>query len=279
MEALIAFFLESTFLGLWIFGWGKLSRPVHLTVLWCAVIGSWISAFFIIVANSWMQHPVGVELVDGKPVMTDVWAVLSNNTAIAAYTHTLFGAVAVGGSFLVGISWYHLYRRRKDGIDTVGKDGRVVVGSAPDVPGRDKIDYKVWIKSLRIGAITGIIAFAGVAITGDVQAKLMFEQQPMKMASAEGACHDGTEFSVLTIGDPASNSCSQVQNVLEIPGLLSFLAKGDFTTPVHGVTTLLPEYQERYGTTIPDDPRYGDRAGEEINYQPIMIVTYWASAP
>lgn len=185
MEALIAFFLESTFLGLWIFGWGKLSRPVHLTVLWCAVIGSWISAFFIIVANSWMQHPVGVELVDGKPVMTDVWAVLSNNTAIAAYTHTLFGAVAVGGSFLVGISWYHLYRRRKDGIDTVGKDGRVVVGSAPDVPGRDKIDYKVWIKSLRIGAITGIIAFAGVAITGDVQAKLMFEQQPMKMASAE----------------------------------------------------------------------------------------------
>lgn len=275
MEALIAFFLESTFLGLWIFGWGKLSRPVHLTVLWCAVIGSWISAFFIIVANSWMQHPVGVELVDGKPVMTDVWAVLSNNTAIAAYTHTLFGAVAVGGSFLVGISWYHLYRRRKDGIDTVGKDGRVVVGSAPDVPGRDKIDYKVWIKSLRIGAITGIIAFAGVAITGDVQAKLMFEQQPMKMASAEGACHDGTEFSVLTIGDPASNNCSQVQNVLEIPGLLSFLAKGDFTTPVHGVTTLLPEYQERYGTTIPDDPRYGDRAGEEINYQPIMIVTYW----
>ncbi|NNV10249.1 cytochrome ubiquinol oxidase subunit I, partial [Geobacillus sp. MMMUD3] len=128
--------------------------------------------------------------------------------------------------FLVGISWYHLYRRRKDGIDSVGADGKVIVGSAADVPGRDKIDYKVWITSLRIGAITGIIAFAGVSITGDIQAKLMFEQQPMKMASAEGACHDGTEFSVLTIGDPASNKCSEVQNVLEIPGLLSFLANG-----------------------------------------------------
>ena len=92
-----AFFLESTFIGLWVFGWGRLHRAVHLGALWCAVIGSWISAYFIIVANSWMQHPVGVELVDGRPVMTDVWAVLGNNTAIAAYTHTLFGALAVGG--------------------------------------------------------------------------------------------------------------------------------------------------------------------------------------
>ncbi|MDN5634127.1 MAG: cytochrome ubiquinol oxidase subunit I, partial [Brevibacterium sp.] len=84
LEALLAFFLESTFLGLWIFGWGRLPRAVHLGSLWCAVIGSWISAYFIIVANSWMQHPVGGEMVDGRPVMTDVWAVLTNNTAIAA---------------------------------------------------------------------------------------------------------------------------------------------------------------------------------------------------
>ena len=275
LEALLAFFLESTFLGLWIFGWGRLPRAVHLGALWCAVIGSWISAYFIIVANSWMQHPVGVEMVDGRPVMTDVWAVLGNNTAIAAFTHTIFGALAVGGSFLLGISWYHLYHRRKDGIDSVGDDGKVVVGSSSTLPGRDETDHRVWIKSLRIGALVGIIAFAGVAITGDVQAKLMFEQQPMKMASAEAACHDGTEFSVLTVADPSSNDCDGVQNIFEIPGLLSFLANGDFSTPVHGVTTLLPDYQEKYGTHIPDDPRYGDHAGEAIDYQPIMIVTYW----
>ncbi|HCG57529.1 MULTISPECIES: cytochrome ubiquinol oxidase subunit I [Brevibacterium] len=275
LEALLAFFLESTFLGLWIFGWGRLPRAVHLGSLWCAVIGSWISAYFIIVANSWMQHPVGVELVDGQAVMTDVWAVMTNNTAIAAYTHTLCGALAVGGSFLLGISWYHLYRRRKDGIDAIGPDGKVLVGSAPDVPGRDAIDHQVWIRSLRIGAVVGIVAFLGVAITGDIQSKLMFEQQPMKMASAEAACHDGTEFSVLTIGDPSSNDCDGVENVFEIPGLLSFLAKGDFNTPVHGVTTLLPDYQDKYGTHLPEDERYGQHSGEKIDYQPIMIVTYW----
>ena len=127
MEALIAFFLESTFLGVWIFGWKRLSKSLHLTVLWAAVIGSWLSAFFIIVANSWMQHPVGVEMVDGRPVMVDVVAVLTNNTALWAYAHTLAGAVAVGGGFLLGIAWYHLWRRRKDGIDTVDDNGNVVV--------------------------------------------------------------------------------------------------------------------------------------------------------
>ena len=155
LEALLAFFLESTFLGLWIFGWGRLPRAIHLGSLWLAVIGTWLSAYFIIVANSWMQHPVGVEMVDGRPVMTDVWAVLGNNTAIAAFTHTIFGALAVGGSFLLGISWYHLYHRRKDGIDTVGADGKVIVGSSKELPGRDKTDHTVWIKSLRIGAIVG----------------------------------------------------------------------------------------------------------------------------
>ncbi|MCT1920678.1 cytochrome ubiquinol oxidase subunit I [Brevibacterium luteolum] len=276
MEALIAFFLESTFLGLWIFGWGRLNRKVHLGVLWAAVIGSWISAYFIIVANSWMQHPVGVEIIDGRPQMVDVGAVLMNNTAWAAYTHTLAGSVAVGGAFLLGIAWYHLWRRRVDGIDTVDeKTGRVIVGSAPEVPGRDEKDHTVWYKSLRIGAWAAVIAFVFVAITGDIQTKLMYEQQPMKMASAEGACHDGTEFSVLTIGNLASNECNDVTPVIEIPGLLSFLANGDFDTDVPGVNTLISEYQEKYGTHLPEGDQYGAYSGQEVDYQPLMIVTYW----
>lgn len=275
MEALIAFFLESTFLGLWIFGWGRLTRPLHLTVLWAAVIGSWISAFFIIAANSWMQHPVGVQLVEGRPRLVNIWAVLTNNTAIWAYLHTLSGAVAVGAALLVGISWYHLWRRRKDGIDTIDDTGAVVVGSASDLPGRDEKDHAVWIKSLRFGAWAAIIAFACVALTGDLQAKLMYEQQPMKMASAEAACHDGTTFSVLTIGDLASNSCENVKPVIEIPGLLSFLAKGDFTTDVPGVNTLIPQYQANYGTNLPQGDMYGAYSGQAVDYQPLMIVTYW----
>ena len=275
MEALIAFFLESTFLGVWIFGWNRVSRKLHLGVLWAAVIGSWISAYFIIVANSWMQHPVGVELIDGRPVMTDVLAVLTNNTAIFAYLHTLAGSVAVGGAFLVGISWYHLWRRRKDGIDTVDEKGYVVVGEAPEVPGRDKADHSVWLKSLRIGGWAAVIAFVAVAVTGDIQAKLMYDQQPMKMASAEAACHDGTQFSVLTIGDLTSNNCEDVTPIIEIPGLLSFLAEGDFTTNVPGVTNLIPEYQDKYGDTLPQGDMYGQYSGQAVDYQPLMIVTYW----
>ncbi|GAB3286283.1 cytochrome ubiquinol oxidase subunit I [Sinomonas notoginsengisoli] len=283
MEALLAFFVESTFLGLWIFGWKQLRPGLHLTALWCAVIGSVVSAYFIIVANSWMQHPVGVTVVDGRPVMTDAWAVFTNNTALVAVPHTIMGALGVAGAFLLGIAWYHLWRRRHDGIDTVaiaqvgkarGKE-RVVVGEAPGVPGRDRTDHAVWLKSLRIGAVVAMISFAGTAITGDFQGKLMFEQQPMKMAAAEAACHDGTGFSVLSVGNVGSRDCNDVAAVIEVPGLLSFLAKGDFTTQVKGVNTLIPEYEQAYGRHLPDNPLYGDRAGKEIQYVPVMEVTYW----
>jgi cytochrome d ubiquinol oxidase subunit I len=214
-----------------------------------------------------MQHPVGVELVDGRPVMTDIWAVLTNNTALAAYSHTLLGAVAVAGGFLLGISWYHLWRRRHDGIDTVDARGRVVVGSAAGIPGRDEKDHAVWLTSLRIGAVVAIVGFGGVAITGDAQAKLMYEQQPLKMAAAEAACHTGTEFSILSIGDLGSQDCDSVTTIVAIPGILSFLAKGDFTTEMPGINDLIPQYQDAYGLTTAD--------GQAVQYLPLMEVTYW----
>lgn len=274
LEALLAFFVESTFLGLWIFGWKQLKRGVHLACLWIAVIGSVFSAYFIIVANSWMQHPVGVEMVDGRPVMTDAWAVFTNNTALVAVPHTLFGALGVAGAFLLGIAWYHLWRRRHDGIDVVRADGTMVPGEAA-IAGRDKTDYTVWMRSLRIGAVVAMVSFAGTAITGDLQGKLMFEQQPMKMAAAEAACHDGTGFSVLSVGNLGASNCDDIVAVIEVPGILSFLAKGDFTTEVKGVNSLLGEYKEKYGTHLPDNPLYGERAGQEIQYVPVMEVTYW----
>ena len=275
LEALLAFFVESTFLGLWIFGWKQLKPGIHLACLWIAVVGSVFSAYFIIVANSWMQHPVGVEMIDGRPVMTDAWAVFTNNTALVAVPHTLFGALAVAGGFLLGIAWYHLWRRRRDGVDTVGADGKVIPGEAADIPGRDRNDHKVWIRSLRIGAVVAMISFAGTALTGDLQGKLMFEQQPMKMAAAEAACHDGTGFSVLSIGNLGSQNCDDIVALIEVPGILSYLAKGDFTTEVQGVNSLLPQYKEAYGTHLPDNPMYGERAGQEIDYLPVMEVTYW----
>ncbi len=275
MEALLAFFVESTFLGLWIFGWNRLPRGLHTASLWIAIFGSVLSAYFIIVANSWMQHPVGVDLVNGRPVMTDIGAVLTNNTAISAFTHTMFGAFGVGGAFLIGISWYQLWQRRRDSIDTTDATGRVIVGEAPEIPGRDRADHGVWITSLRIGAVVAILAFGGVAISGDAQAKLMFQQQPLKMAAAEGACHTGTSFSVLSIGKLGSKNCNDVTPIIEIPGLLSFLANGSFTTDIKGINELIPQYQQKYGTTLPVDSKYGARAGQTIDYLPVMEVTYW----
>ncbi|WP_051266884.1 cytochrome ubiquinol oxidase subunit I [Gulosibacter molinativorax] len=275
MEGLLAFFFESIYLGMWIFGWKRLNKHVHLYALASAVVASMLSAFFIIVANSWMQHPVGVELIDGRAVMNDVWAVLTNNTALAAYAHAIFGALSVAAGVIVGVSFYHLWRRRHDGIDTVDAQGRVVVGEAPEIAGRDKLDHRVWLKSLRIAGVVSIAAFIGLVGTGDGLGKLMYEQQPLKMASAEGACHTGTSFSVLSVGSLGSKDCEDIVPILEIPGVLSFLAKGDFTTDVPGINELLPVYEELYGTNLPDDPMYGDRAGEEIEYLPIVEVTYW----
>jgi cytochrome d ubiquinol oxidase subunit I len=274
LESLLAFFVESIFLGLWIFGWKRLPKGMHLLSIWAASLATMGSAYFILAANSWMQHPVGVEMIDGRPVMVDIWAVLTNNTLLVAYPHTLFGAFSVAGGFLLGIAWYHLWKRRRDGIDTVGADGKVVVGSNP-ATGRDATDHKVWLTSLRVGAVVAMVSFAGVSLTGDLQAKLMFDQQPMKMAAAEAACHDGTGFSVLSVGDLGSNDCDDMVAVVELPGLLSFLANGDFTTEVQGINTLIPEYQERFGTHLPDNPVYGERAGTEIDYVPVMEVTYW----
>jgi cytochrome d ubiquinol oxidase subunit I len=274
LESLLAFFTESVFLGLWIFGWDRLPKKIHLASIWIATLASVLSAYFILAANSWMQHPVGVEMVDGRPVLTDIWAVLTNNTLLVAFPHQITAALSVAGGFLLGIAWYHLWKRRRDGIDTVNEDGTVNVGSRPEI-GRDKADHNVWIKSLRIGAVVAMISFAGTAVTGDLQGKLMFDQQPMKMAAAEAACHDGTSFSILSIGDVGAKNCDDVTAVIEVPGLLSFLANNDFDTEVKGVNTLIPEYQEAYGTHIPDDPKYGEQAGTEIDYLPVMSVTYW----
>ena len=149
-----------------------------------------------------------------------------------------------------------------------------MVGDA-EVGGRDKKDYLVWFRSLRVGAVVGLIGFMGVGLSGHMQAQLMIHQQPLKMAAAEAACHDGTGFSVLSISSPGAQDCDKVHAVLEVPGALSFLAHDNFTTEVKGVNTLLPEYKEKYGTHLANNPLYGERAGQEIQYLPLMEVTYY----
>jgi cytochrome d ubiquinol oxidase subunit I len=259
MEALLAFFLESTFLGLWIFGWGRIPKKLHLAALWAAVIGSVVSAYFIIVANSWMQHPVGVEMDGDTPRLTSISAVLTNNTAIAAFSHAVVAALTVAGALLVGIGLWHLRRRRLAGLSP------------------DDVDHRVWRRSVRLGGWVSLVAFAAVALTGDWQGKLMYQQQPLKMSSAEALCETEApaSFSVFAFGKLGNNECDDVHS-FTVPYVLSYLAHGDFSTAVPGVNELQAEYSEVYGATYPDDPaRFGDLAGEPVDYTPVLAVTYW----
>ncbi|MFG2027093.1 cytochrome ubiquinol oxidase subunit I [Streptomyces sp. NPDC048825] len=233
-EALIAFFFESTFIGLWIFGWDKLPKKIHLACMWMVSIGTILSAYFILAANSWMQHPVGYRINEqrGRAELTDFWLVLTQNTALAQAFHTLSAAFLTGGAFMVGIAAFHLARKKH-------------------IP--------VMKTSLRLGLVTVVIGGMFTAISGDVLGKIMYEQQPMKMAAAE-ALWDGeapAPFSVFAYGD-VEKGHNKV--AIEIPGLLSFLAKDDFSSYVPGINDVNKAEQEKYGP--------GD-------YRPNIPVAYW----
>ncbi|MDY7091168.1 MAG: cytochrome ubiquinol oxidase subunit I, partial [Actinomycetota bacterium] len=238
IEGLLAFFLESTFLGLWIFGWDRLPKRVHLACIWLASIGTVLSAYFILAANSWMQHPVGSVVNDatGRAELTDFGAVLTNSTAVGAFLHTITACFVTGGIFLVSISAYHLARR--------------------DQPSRDA---EVFRPSMRLGLVTVLVASLGVVVTGDLQARLMTEQQPMKMAAAE-ALYDTVapaSFSLFTVG---TLDGSQEVWSLRVPRVLSFMATGSFDGEVEGVNDLQAQAEQAYGP--------GD-------YAPNIPTTYW----
>lgn len=257
MEALAAFFIESTFLGLWIFGWDKLPKKVHLAMIWLVAIAVNLSAFFILAANSWMQHPVGTTLVeraDGttRAEMTSISDVLTNSTLWAAFPHTVTAAFVTAGTFVTAICAWWMVRLMRS-------------GKAED----QAIARDVYRPGLRFGAIVILIAGVGLAYTGDYQAKLMFQQQPMKMASAEALCEteDGAAFSILSIGE-LNNNCEGVTRILSVPGLTSFLADGTFNSTIKGVNELQAQSAEKYGAT--------DEDGNQISYVPNLALTYWS---
>ncbi len=259
MEALLAFFLESTFLGVWIFGWDRLSKKVHLATAWLFAIGTNLSAYFIIAANSWMQHPVGTEYnpETGRAEMTNIWAVLGNNTTLLAFPHVIATAFLVAGGFVAGIAAFWLVKKTR--------------------ANKDDADVPMYRTALRFGAVVMIVAGIGVIITGDLQAKLMFKQQPMKMAAAEGLMETekGAEFSLLAFGNLAGDDPGSVTHVLSIPGFTSYLADGNFDSTVTGLNELQKQYA---GTSDAADPVVPAVDGYEVSAdtRPNLAVTYWS---
>ncbi|MGL4307215.1 MAG: cytochrome ubiquinol oxidase subunit I [Mycobacteriaceae bacterium] len=253
LEGLVAFFLESTFLGLWIFGWGRLPKILHLATIWLVAIGVNASAYFIIAANSFMQHPVGAVFNPerGRAELTSIWALLTNNTTLAAFPHVVAGALLTAATFVAGVAGWSMVRHMRKAATS--EDHEVI----EEHKGTAKTMFRpVTILALWVMVASGV----GLAITGDIQAKLMFEQQPMKMAAAESLCHSetGADFSLLTVG--TQNNCDSITQLIKIPGLTSFLADGDFNSTITGVKELQQQYEQQLGSG---------------NYQPNLFVTYW----
>ncbi|MDO9355284.1 MAG: cytochrome ubiquinol oxidase subunit I [Solirubrobacteraceae bacterium] len=244
IEGLVAFMMESTFLGLWMFGWDRLPKKVHLATIWCVAIGTAASAYFILAANSWMQHPVGYRLnpVTGRAELESIWAVLTNDTALFAFSHTILGALGTAASVLVGISVWHLYRERKA------------------QRGPEHVD--VFRKSARLGLVVMLAATTTTMAVGHFNAQLMTRQQPMKMAAAEALWDTtkGAPLSLLTLA-PLEKKPERPSFELDIPKLASFMATNDPNGTVKGINQLQAELENAFGP------------GE---YYPIVGLTYWS---
>ncbi|GAB2566245.1 cytochrome ubiquinol oxidase subunit I [Leucobacter ruminantium] len=247
MEGLFAFFFEATFIGLWIFGWDKLPKKVHVLTIWFVWIGTVLSAYFILAANAFMQNPVGFEINEerGRAELTDIGAVLLNPVAVTQFPHTIFAAVMFAGVVMVAVAAWHLQRNQF--VDEMRT-------------------------ALRFGAWTNIIAFLGVGLTGHSLGMVMTETQPMKMAAAEALYNNASgadaSFSIFSWGTP--DGAHEIFSI-RIPYLLSFLSNGTFDGSVEGIRDLQAEYEALYCGA--DSALTCPSSG---SFVPIVWVTYWA---
>jgi len=221
MEGLAAFFLESTFLGLWIFGWDKLSRRVHLLTIWLVFLGTILSAAFILMANSWMQHPVGYRLVHGQPQLTDIWAVFTNPVFLWSYAHVVLDSVVTGAAVMLAVSAWQL-RKSRDTASPFGHSLRLALA----------IFVPVLLLDMFVGSELGVIEA---------------RYQPMKIAAAEAqwtTCQP-CSFSLFQIG--GGNNDHTPTQIFEIPHLLSLLATNSWNGKVIGLSPLQSQYSARFG--------------------------------
>jgi cytochrome d ubiquinol oxidase subunit I len=220
MEGLAAFFLESTFLGLWLFGWDKLPRRIHLLTIWAVSLGSALSAAFIMAANSWMQHPVGYQMVNGKPQLNDIWAVFTNPVFIWGYSKVLLASLVTGAAVMLAVSAWQLRR-----------------GGAKDV----------FVRSARMALIVLVPAILFTMLVGDELGVIEARYQPMKIAAAEAqwtTCQP-CSFSIFQIG--GGNNDHTPTQIIEVPHLLSLLATNHWNGKVVGLTPLQNQYAKQYG--------------------------------
>lgn len=221
IEALAAFFIESTFLGIWIFGWDKLSKKVHLASIWLVAFASNLSAFWILTANSFMQNPQGYALNNGRAEMVDFGALLSNPYLWHQFPHVVTAGLTTGAFFVMGISAYHLAKKKGKDVD-------------------------IFKTSFKYGAVVGLVATLLVAGIGHAQGQYLVETQPMKMAAAEAHWETSDPAAFIAVaGIDQKNGENSWE--IAIPNMLSFLSYNRFSGEVKGMHDLQAEYVEQYG--------------------------------
>ncbi|MDR1320492.1 MAG: cytochrome ubiquinol oxidase subunit I [Gracilibacteraceae bacterium] len=219
VEALLAFFIESTFIGIWVFGWERLGKKAHLTCIWLVAIASNLSAVWILIANSFMQNPVGYDIVNGRAQMIDFPALITNPHFLYQFPHVFSAGLCTGAFFIMGVSAWHLFK---------GSD----------------IDF--FKTSFKYGATAGFIAVILVVGIGHFQGQHLVQEQPMKMAAAEAhwETSDPADFVVFAGIDEKGRANSAE---VKIPGLLSFMSYNSFTGEVKGLNDLQAEMEALHG--------------------------------
>ena len=231
IEGILAFFMEATFIAVMFFGWGKVSKRFHLASTWLTGLGATISAWWILVANAWMQHPVGMEFNPDtvRNEMVDFWAVATSPVAVNKFFHTVLSGWVLGAIFVVGIScWYLLKKRNREFA----------------------------LASIKIGAIFGLVASLLSVWTGDGSGYQIAQTQPMKLAAVEGLYEGGTNVGLVGIGvlNPEKKTYNDGKDPFlfrfEIPSMLSFLAERNVDGYVPGITNIIEGgYQQKDGST------------------------------
>ena len=239
IEALLAFFMESTFIGIWIFGWNRFSKKIHLASIWLVAVGTILSGFWILTANAFMQVPVGFTINNGRAEMNDFLALITNGQLWVEFPHVIAGAICTGGFFVAGISAYGLLKKKH---------------------------VQFYKTSMKFAIIAGLVGSLSTAFTGHMQAQYLVDTQPMKMAAAEGIWKDTPDpapWSAFAIID-TKNQENKFE--INIPYALSFLSYSKFEGGLKGMETLQKEYAAKYDATI----------GEGTNYIPPVKTTYWS---
>ena len=227
LEALTAFFIESTFIGLWIFGWDKLNEKLHCLCIWLVAFGSNLSAFWILVANSFMQHPVGYAIEDGRAVMVSFWELVTNHYVLGEYSHALFAGITTGGFLVVVVSSWKIVT--------------------------DEVSREMFVRTLRRAVLFTLLGIFGVMGSGHLHTQYLAEANPMKLASFE-ALWETENPAPFAVYAEINQAESRNDSEIAIPKLFTFMLHNSFEGEVKGINDLQREAMEKYGSGnyIPD---------------------------